>query len=105
MEKKWNGKRIVALLGVAVLLFMYVISLIFALLARPEAMNLFIGSLACTIFVPIAVYGYIWLYNLFTKKKEDGISLKEMKKLNRRIEQGESPEKIQKELEERAKNR
>lgn len=105
MEKKWNGKRIVALLGVAVLLLMYIISLIFAILARPEAMSLFMGSLACTIFIPIAIYVYIWFYNLFYKKKDGEISLKEMKKLNRRIEQGESPEKIQKELEQRAKNR
>ena len=104
MEKKWNGKRIVALLGVAVLLLMYVISLIFAILARPEAMSLFMGSLACTIFIPIAIYVYIWLYNLLHKKNDDEISLREMKKLNRRIELGESPEKIQKELEQRAKN-
>ena len=105
MEKKWNGKRIAALIGVVILVSMYVISLIFAILARPEAMSLFMGSLACTIFIPIAIYVYIWLYNLFYKKKDDEISLREMKKLNRRIEQGESPEKIQKELEQRAKNR
>ena len=105
MEKKWNGKRIVALLGVVVLASMYVISLIFAIFARPEAMSLFMGSLACTIFIPIAIYAYIWFYNLFYKKKDDEVSLRELKKLNRRIEQGESPEKIQKELEQRAKNR
>ena len=105
MEKKWNGKRIVALVGVVVLLLMYVVSFGFAILAKPEAMSLFMGSLACTIFIPIAIYVYIWLYNLANKKKGDGVSLSEMKKLNRRIEQGESTEKIQKELEERAKNR
>lgn len=105
MEKKWNGKRVVALAGVIILLALYVISFIFAVLARPETKNLFIGSLACTIFVPIAIYGYLWFDKVFHKKKDDEISLSEMKKLNRRIKNGESPEKIQKELEERAKNR
>ena len=105
LEKKWNGKRIAALIGVVILVSMYVISLIFAILAKPEAMSLFMGSLACTIFIPIAIYVYIWLYNLLYKKKDGEVTLREMKKLNRRIEQGESPEKIQKELEQRAKNR
>ena len=106
MEKKWNGKRIVALVGVVVLLSMYLISLILAIMARPEAMSMFFGSIACTIFIPILIYGYMMIDKVFRfQKDQEGISLKELKKIKRRAEKGESLEKIKKELEEKAKRK
>ena len=104
MEKKWNGKRIVALIGVIVLLSMYLISLILAIMARPEAMAMFFGSVACTIFIPILIYAYMMIYKIF-HKEDEGIPLRDLKKMNRRVEQGESLEKIKKELEEKAKRK
>ncbi len=52
--KKW--KRILALAGVAALVLMYVLTLIFALRRDPAAGGLFFASLACTIFVPVMLY-------------------------------------------------
>ena len=49
-----KAKRILALLGVLLL--------IFSLMDSPEAGNWFKASLFCTIAVPVLLYGYILIY-------------------------------------------
>ena len=51
-----KAKRIAALLGVILLLAMYGSTLVFALMDSPSAKGLLMGSIYCTIAVPILLY-------------------------------------------------
>jgi len=63
-------KRIIAGLGAALLILMYLATLIFALIDHPSTHNLFIGSLVCTGVVPVLLYVYMLLYKLSNKNDE-----------------------------------
>lgn len=56
-KNKWTAKRIAALAGIVLLLGMYASTLIFALMGGPNAQALLMGSIYCTIAVPILLYG------------------------------------------------
>lgn len=60
-------KRILALLGAALLLGLYALTLITALMDSPQAGNWFKASLACTIVVPIFLYACILVYRWVKK--------------------------------------
>ena len=51
-----HAKRILALIGVIILFFMYLSTLIFALMDSPNTMGFFKASIACTIFIPVLLY-------------------------------------------------
>ena len=51
--------RILALAGIILLLAMYASTMIFALMDSPMARGLFMGSLFCTIAVPVVLYGML----------------------------------------------
>ncbi len=55
-------KRILALLGAALLFLMYASTLIFALIGSETALMWLRASVACTIIVPVMLYGYILVY-------------------------------------------
>jgi hypothetical protein len=64
---KKNMKRILAILGVLLLLGLYASSLVFALLKSPWALDCLKASIGLTIFVPIL----LWVYGvLFRSMKE-----------------------------------
>ena len=52
-------RRILALLGVVILVGMYVITLVFALSSSPNASNMLMASIVCTVIVPCLLYGMI----------------------------------------------
>ena len=54
-------KRVLSLIGVVLLLGLYVITLVTSFMASPAAHALFIVSLVCTGFIPVAIYIFIWL--------------------------------------------
>lgn len=54
-------KRVLSLIGVVILLGLYGATLITSFMASPAANALFIVSLMCTGFVPVAIYIFIWL--------------------------------------------
>ena len=54
-------KRVLSLIGVVILLMLYAATLITSFMASPAANALFIVSLMCTGFVPVAIYIFIWL--------------------------------------------
>lgn len=59
-----NAKRILAL-ACAVLLFgMYLSTLIFALIGSPHSIDLLWASVACTIILPVLLYGYMLVFKL-----------------------------------------
>lgn len=77
-----NLKRFVALFGVVLLVSLYIVSLISAIFAKPYANGLFMASLFCTIVIPILIYGFLIVYKQ-VHKEEDGISIRELKKMNK----------------------
>lgn len=60
-EKTPTYKRVLALLGIVLLLGMYVALLIFALIGSPDTYNLFLGCVAATVAVPIMLWLTIWV--------------------------------------------
>lgn len=77
-----NLKRFVALFGVVLLVSLYIVSLISAIFVKPYANGLFMASLFSTIVIPILIYGFLIVYKQ-VHKKEDGISISELKKMNK----------------------
>ena len=92
-------KRIAAWIGIGVIALMYLISAVAAAMARPQANSLFMASLVATIFVPVLLWIFIKLYEW--AHKDDGITRKEIKQIEKRIAAGEKPEDIAKEIEEK----
>jgi len=93
------AKRIAAWIGIGVILVMYLLTIVAAVTTRPEAMGLFMASIVLTIFVPILLWLFIKMYEM--SHQGDGISVSEMRKINKRIKAGENPEEIAKEIEEK----
>ena len=62
-----KAKRILALIGVILLLAMYGSTLCFALMDSPKAKGLLMGSIYCTIAVPVLLYAM----TLVTKHLKD----------------------------------
>ncbi|MGN0376649.1 MAG: hypothetical protein ACI4ED_03340 [Suilimivivens sp.] len=65
---KKSKKQIAALICVALLVFLYVATLIVALLDFPGSDRMFAACLMATIGLPILLWIYIWVYGKFTGK-------------------------------------
>ncbi|MBR6536901.1 MAG: hypothetical protein IKT67_06840 [Lachnospiraceae bacterium] len=101
MKKKITFKQIVAAVGLLLLVGMYVVSIVFACLAKPGAEGMFMASLVATVIIPIVLYIFIVLDKIARKNAPEGMSLKELRQYNKRIKNGEDPEKVAKEIEEK----
>ena len=58
-EKKkypWTARRIVALIGIILLVALYASTLVFALMKSPAAKGLLMAAVFCTIVVPVLLY-------------------------------------------------
>jgi uncharacterized BrkB/YihY/UPF0761 family membrane protein len=64
-------KRILALIGVILLLSMYALTLVGALIASPHSAALFQASIYSTIVVPIMLYAYMLIYRVLKKDSQD----------------------------------
>lgn len=58
-----KARRIIALVGAILLALMYAATLIFALIDHTATMAFFKASIACTLVIPVLLYGII----LFTR--------------------------------------
>lgn len=65
---KWNSKRIVAIVGLALLALMYITFFIVAIFAGSLPEGAFVACLFATIFIPILIWVYIWLYGVITNR-------------------------------------
>lgn len=63
-------QKVLCLLAVALLVGMYVATLVFAVSDQPAADGLFKASLACTILVPVFLYANILIYR-YLKDRSD----------------------------------
>ena len=60
-------KRILALMGAALLIVLYGSTLFFALTDHSETMGLFKASIVCTIVLPVLIYAYTLVYRITRK--------------------------------------
>ena len=97
------GKRIAAWIGIGIIVIMYLLTIAAAILARPETLGLFMASIVLTIMIPIIMWSFLRMHEL--AHKEDGMSVSEVRKINKRIKSGENPEDIAKEIEEKYKDK
>ena len=94
-------KRILAMVGIILLVGTYIATLVCAIMATPAAKGMFFTSLGMTIVVPVIMWVLLRLYDMAHANDDTQISMEEMHKYNKRLKQGEDPEKIAKEIEER----
>ena len=59
---KW--KRILAWIGIILLLLLYVCTLVSAIFVTPATQGFFKASLLATIMIPILLYGYLLVYRV-----------------------------------------
>ncbi len=81
-----KGKRILALIGVILLLGMYAAAFLASLMGSPAANQIFLGSICATIIVPVLLYGYQLLYRVLkgrgvkAEQEEEATSRQDMVK-------------------------
>lgn len=63
-------KRILALIGVILLLAMYGSTLVFAIIDNSDSMSMFKASIAATIIIPVLLWAYTLVFKL-VKKDDD----------------------------------
>ena len=64
-------QRILAIIGIVLLLSMYVVCFILAIAGKHEASTLFRAALGATIAVPIVLYAFMMLLKVFPLFKEN----------------------------------
>ena len=68
---KKTAKQIAALLGAGLLLLLYILLLFFAIFDFKGSDVLFRACLIGTIFIPIMLWVYMYLYDRLVKRKDD----------------------------------
>ena len=101
MKKKVTFKQILAVIGLLLIVGMYAASIVLACMAKPGAGGMFMASLVATVIIPIVLYIFIALDKWARQNAPEGMSLKELRQYNKRIKNGEDPEKVAKEIEEK----
>lgn len=65
-------KRILALIGVILLIGLYLVTLILAFVDPTASKDWLKAAVSATLVIPVLLYGYILVYRILTKnKKED----------------------------------
>ncbi len=64
-------KRILAILGIVVLIGIYLVTLVFAFLDHPMKASMMYASLYATVVVPVLIYAFLFIGKLL--KKEDDL--------------------------------
>ena len=101
MKKKITFRQVAAACGVVLLLGMYVASLLLAIFSDKDTNDLLMASVYMTFFVPLLLYFLLTLDKLAKRNRPEGMSYSELRKYNKRIKNGEDPEKVAKEIEEK----
>ena len=67
-NKNMSSKRVVALVGVILLVAIYLITLIVAIFDQDSSGRLFQACLVATIAIPLLIWIYIWMYGKLSGK-------------------------------------
>lgn len=57
-------KRLLAIVGIALLVFLYLLTLVLALTDDPNTMHAFRASIYCTVLIPVLIWAYTFIYRL-----------------------------------------
>lgn len=68
-----KAKRILAIIGIILLVLLYLSTLLFAILGK-EFMNWFMAAIATTIILPIFIWALGYVYNLVNHPEEENES-------------------------------
>lgn len=74
-RKEWRAamkktKRILALIGVILLVGMYLSTLVFALMKHENASNMLMASIICTVIIPVLLYAYTLMYRVLDRRND-----------------------------------
>lgn len=64
-------KKVIAIIGILILLFLYITTFILAILNKPGTADLFKTSIYATVVIPVLMYIYLWLYRLIRDKNNE----------------------------------
>lgn len=67
-KKKITSKQVVALLGAALLILLYITALVVAIVDSSESGRWFMACICATVAVPLLIWIYTWLYGRLTGK-------------------------------------
>ena len=67
-------KRILAIIGIVLLVSLYIITIILALTDDPNTMNAFRASVYCTFLVPVLIWAFTFIYKLLKNNYGDKTS-------------------------------
>ena len=88
-----NGKRICAIAGIVILLLMYLLTLFAAISAEAYAYELCMASAFCTVVIPILIYGFLIVHQMFRKEDPNSVTLHELRKQKRELKKQERKSK------------
>ena len=71
-------KRILAVIGIVLLIAMYVAAFVSAFFKTPQAMALFKASLGATVMVPVVIYAYSLIYRGIVERSIDKRDIEDM---------------------------
>ena len=66
-----KAKRILAILGIIVLVGLYLTTLACATFAKDNVMNLLMASLYATVVIPVLIWAYTFIYKLMKKDSKN----------------------------------
>lgn len=64
-------KRILAFIGIGLLVLLYVLTIVFALMKSPESTNWFKASIMATIAIPCLIYAYQLVYRVLKHRDKN----------------------------------
>ena len=62
-----KGKRVLAIVGVVLLVAMYLATIILAIVDSSDSMRMFYASIVATILIPVLIWVYTFIYKLFRR--------------------------------------
>ncbi len=68
-----NAKRVLAIIGIILLLALYASTLVFALMDSPNAQGLLMGAIFCTIAVPVILHFTIRAAESYSRRQKDAL--------------------------------
>ena len=62
-----KAKKILAIIGVILLVALYVTTLIFAITDNTGTMSMFVASVVATVVIPVLIWAYTFIFKLLKK--------------------------------------
>lgn len=91
MKKK--TKQILAVIGIALLLAMYIVNIVLAVIGTEWSRNLLKGTMVLSLMIPILLYAFLMIMKKTSgKNPEDEFTPEEWEKIRKKMEESEDSE-------------